>query len=314
MCAVFQKKLCSPAKINLHLAVGGKRADGFHGIESVFLPVSLYDHIDFQVSLFPPFSVTITGMDGVPLEKNLMYRAACFFHEKTGLAISLRIVIEKNIPSGAGLGGGSSNAAAILRALNEAAGFPVPQRELLDMAARLGSDIPFFIAGKPAVVSGRGETLTPFELRKDIFLVLVKPAFESDTAEAYRLLDAARPRMVFRQGVLPIRSKLSPDGRVLRLSKDRKTPEALIAALEKPPSEWPYYNDFQDVFLDDAYPHSAEYQEIFSSLRDGGARFVSLSGSGSAVFGVYETGNDAIAAAALLKKPFVRQCAAIRCS
>jgi 4-diphosphocytidyl-2-C-methyl-D-erythritol kinase len=235
-------------------------------------------------------------MDNVPLEQNLMFRAASLFHEKTGLEFSLRIVIEKNLPGGAGLGGGSSNAAAILKALNEAAGSPVLRIELLEMAARIGSDIPFFIGGKPAVVSGRGETVSPFELRKDISLVLVKPGFESDTAEAYRLLDAAR---------LSDRLPLSPIAPPF---------EALTAVLEKPPSEWPYHNDFQDIFLDDTYPHSAEYQEVFCSLRDSGARFVSLSGSGSAVFGVYETGNAAADAAALLKRPFVRHCAAIRCS
>jgi 4-diphosphocytidyl-2-C-methyl-D-erythritol kinase len=291
---MIQKKIDSPAKINLHLAVGAKRPDGFHAVESVFVPVSWCDHIDFQFSPRLEFSVAIAGMDDIPLEKNLMYRAACLFHEKTGMPFLLRIGIEKAIPQGAGLGGGSSNAAATLTMLNEAAGFPVSHKTLLDMAARLGSDIPFFIEGKPALVTGRGENLSPFELKKDLFFVLVKPAFDSGTAEAYRLLDAARFS--------------------LRNSRNPLPTETLVAVLENPPSQWPYRNDFQDVFLDDGHPHSAEYRRIFSDLRASDARFVSLSGSGSAVFGVYESENAADDAAARLKdaQPFVRKCAAIR--
>jgi 4-diphosphocytidyl-2-C-methyl-D-erythritol kinase len=223
-----------------------------------------------------------------------MYKAVRLFHEKTNMPFLLRIGIEKNIPQGAGLGGGSSNAAATLNMLNEAAGFPVPHDMLLGMAAHLGSDIPFFIEGKPALVTGRGENLVPFELKKDIFFVLVKPMFDSGTAEAYRLLDAAR----------------SPE----QNSRNPLPPETLIAALENPPSQWPYRNDFQDIFLDDGCPHSAEYRQIFSDLRESGAQFVSLSGSGSAVFGVYESQNAADNAVARLKnsRPFVRVCAAIR--
>jgi 4-diphosphocytidyl-2-C-methyl-D-erythritol kinase len=208
----------------------------------------------------------------------------------------VQIGVEKAIPQGAGPGGGSSNAAATLSMLNEAAGFPFPHGKLLDMAARLGSDIPFFIEGKPAIVTGRGENLIPIEIepKKDIFFVLVKPPFDSGTAEAYRLLDEARSRARNTRKPLP--------------------PEALIAALENPPGEWPYHNDFQDVFLDDGYPYSGVYKEIFFRLSDSGAQFVSLSGSGSAVFGVYENENAADDAAARLKndQPFVRKCAAIR--
>jgi 4-diphosphocytidyl-2-C-methyl-D-erythritol kinase len=291
---MIQKKIRSPAKINLHLSVGEKRPDGFHAVESVFVPVSLHDHIDFQFSPRSPFSVTITGMDDVPLEKNLMYKAACLFHEKTGMPFSLRIGIETAIPQGAGLGGGSSTAAAALNMVNEAAGFPVTHTALLGMAVRLGSDVPFFVEEKPALVTGRGENLGPFELKKDLFLVLVKPAFDSGTAEAYRLLDASR----------------SPEHNI----RNSLPPETLIAALENPPSQWPYHNDFQDVFLDDCYPRSSEYRRIFSDLRASGAQFVSLSGSGSAVFGVYESENATAGAAARLKnrQPFVQVCAAIR--
>jgi 4-diphosphocytidyl-2-C-methyl-D-erythritol kinase len=293
----FSVFLRSPAKINLHLSIGKKRPDGFHGIESIFLPVSHYDHIriDFHFPAAPPvghaappFSVAINGMDDVPLEKNLMYQAARLFHETTGIAFSIRITITKNIPQGAGLGGGSSNAATVLGALNKAFSFPVPHDRLLEMAARLGSDVPFFIEGKPAYVTGRGENLAPFILPNEIPLVLVKPAFGSGTAEAYRLLDAAPPR-------------------------PSVPSEALAAAIEKPPSRWPYRNDFQSVFLHDSYPHSGAYQEIFAGLRESGACFTSLSGSGSTVFGVYQNENAAKTAAAALQTrfPFARDCAAI---
>ena len=319
---VFQKKICPPAKVNLHLAVGKKRPDGFHDIESLFVPISLRDRIDFSLSRSAAFSVTIRGMDdgvpgGVPLEENLMYRAALLFHRATGFAFSLRIVIEKNIPQGAGLGGGSSNAAAVLGALNEAAGFPLSYDALMETAARIGSDVPFFLIrglaeGKAAFVTGRGEKVAPFDLTRDLFFVLVKPTFASGTAEAYRLLDERRS--VSREPV----------------PRESFSPETLIAALEKPPSQWPYRNDFQSVFLDDRYPHSGAYREVFSSLQETGAEFTLLSGSGSAVFGVYESANAAEAAATAVAErlrighwktrqletppPLVRSCAAIRCS
>ncbi|MDR1095366.1 MAG: 4-(cytidine 5'-diphospho)-2-C-methyl-D-erythritol kinase [Spirochaetaceae bacterium] len=294
---LIRKKIRAPAKINLHLSVGAKRPDGFHAIESVFVPVSLYDTIDFQLSPRFEFSVAITGMDGVPLEKNLMYKAARLFHEKTGLGFSLNIGIEKNIPQGAGLGGGSSNAAAILNMLNEASGTPLPCGALLDMAARIGSDVPFFIEGKPAWVTGRGETLTPFELKNPLFFVLVKPLFDSGTAEAYRLLDAARSR---RENGGNGQKTLSP--------------ATLTAALGKPPAQWPFHNDFQDVFLDGRCPCSGEYRQLLSDLRESGAPFSALSGSGSAVFGVYESENAAAHAAARLQNqhPFVHACATCR--
>ncbi|MDR1230524.1 MAG: 4-(cytidine 5'-diphospho)-2-C-methyl-D-erythritol kinase [Spirochaetaceae bacterium] len=293
---LIQKKVRSPAKINLHLSIGEKRPDGFHAVESVFVPVALYDYIDFQLSPRFEFSVAITGMDDIPLEKNLMYQAARLFHEKTGLGFSLRLGVEKNIPQGAGLGGGSSNAAAILNMLNEASGTPLPRTALLDMAAQIGSDIPFFIEGKPALVTGRGETLTPFELKKTLFLVLVKPLFASNTAEAYRLLDAARSRL-----------KAEAPGQPLLSSA------TLTAALEKLPAHWPFSNDFQHVFLAADYPHSREYRQIFSALRESGAQFSALSGSGSAAFGIYESEPAAATATTQLKKhqPFVHPCATI---
>jgi 4-diphosphocytidyl-2-C-methyl-D-erythritol kinase len=289
MTSVIRKEIVSPAKINLHLSIeGGKRPDGFHPIESILVPVSCYDHIDFRLSLCSPFSVTIGGMDEVPLEQNLMFRAANLFREESGIPFSLQIDIEKHIPSGAGLGGGSSNAAAVLNALNEAMDFPISRDMLLSMAARLGSDIPFFMAGQPAFAAGHGEILFPFALKSNFFLVLVKPDFASNTAEAYRLLDEEKRHAA--RNVLPR--------------------ETLIAALENPPAEWPYYNDFQNIFLNGRYPYSAVYREIFSRLNESRAPFSALSGSGSCVFGVFETENAAIHAAARLEShyPFVRHC------
>jgi 4-diphosphocytidyl-2-C-methyl-D-erythritol kinase len=326
--------------------------DGFHRIESIFVPVSLCDHIGLSVARSAALSVTIRGMEGgldsgmegsavpppdgaqphpnapdedpfgIPVEENLMYRAALLFHQvyhqKTGLSFSLRIAIEKNIPQGAGLGGGSSNAAAILGALNEAAGFPLSCDALIETAARLGSDVPFFVEGKPAFVTGRGEHITPFDLTKDFFFVLVKPAFASETARAYRLLDERRSDS----------HEAAPQDSAFQHTALRESdpPEMLIAALEKPPAEWPYRNDFQSVFLDNRHPHSGAYREIFTALQETGARFTLLSGSGSTVFGVYESDNEAETAAKRLKirrwktehgetrPPSVWNCAAIRCN
>ena len=180
------------AKINLSLRVLSREPDGFHSIETVFLRIALGDDVRVHIR-----ELTRTLRCGVmrdePEEKNLAYRAAALYAEQTGWPHGFEIVIKKRIPIGGGLGGGSADAAAVLRILNALTEKPLAAKELGDLAARLGSDVPFLASDATMAIGwGRGEkllALPPLPAR-DIHLFL--PPFGIDTREAYSLLDASR--------------------------------------------------------------------------------------------------------------------------
>lgn len=178
----------APAKINLWLRVLRKREDGFHDIESLMVAVSgVHDLLSFDVEegegkidIFCDNSNLSLGID------NLIYKAIKLFEDGLSIKIKGSVELEKNIPLGAGLGGGSSDAAATLNAMNKLFGLPLSNIELSDMAASLGSDVPFFIEGKPCLSTGRGEILSPYlgQLTNKP-VVLVKPDFEVSSGWAY---------------------------------------------------------------------------------------------------------------------------------
>jgi len=177
-------QILAPAKINLSLRVLGRRPDGFHEIESVIAPVSLYDKIEIeQQSRWIDFScddpTLSTGDD------NLVVRAAKLFLEQAGITSGLSIKLEKKIPHGAGLGGGSSDAAATLRALNELFKTKLSREDLVDLATKIGSDVPFFLYESAALCKGRGEIVKPIRLKEKLAILLFKPAFGVPTAWAY---------------------------------------------------------------------------------------------------------------------------------
>ena len=276
----------------------GERAPNcFHDIESLFLPVSLGDGLQFRIKRADQFSVSIAGMPeksrpgvepnaarekegalNVPLEKNLMYKAARLFYEKKRRPFALEILIKKKIPTGAGLGGGSSDAAAVLLVLNSASVRPLKRYRLMQAAASAGSDVPFFLSRAPAYVYGQGESVQPFLFEPSFAILIVKPPFASDTRAAFTLLDKKRAA-----GLMPPPPPWA--GR-----------RALVEMLNLPPSRWTFYNDFQPVFLSRASPRADMYRMILSTLKEAGAAFVSLSGSGSCVYGIFETRPEAAAA------------------
>ena len=283
----------APAKVNLHLAVGDRRPDGFHNIESVFLAVDFGDTLYFE-RISPANSVEIV-MDrknspsladsGLSMEKNIIFRALSLFRAKTGFDTGLKISVEKRIPIGGGLGGGSSDAAAALLALNKLAGQPLSRETLLEMGASLGSDVPFFVSETGcAWVSGRGECIRPIQTPR-CFLTLVNPGFPSDTAAAFRLLDEYR-------------EKGSGETRSCTLEEERVIDFSQAAVLPQEPSEWPFFNDFLPVFNE---PEKSAYQKIIFSLKELGAGFSGLSGSGSTCFGVFKEKAAAQEAAAKLR-------------
>jgi len=260
--------LPAPGKINIHLRVLDRRfagrSDGFHGIESLFQLVSLADRL----------SISLQGADGDCLVAssrmalppvNTITAAVEQFRSATGIRSGIRVEVDKIIPSGAGLGGGSSDAAATLRALDTLFGTRLSFDVLSGLAAKIGSDVPFFLSGGAAVVRGRGEIVKPAAARTDLVGILVSPDVHSSTAEAYRLVDAWQ-----------------------EADTDVDTVWTPVSALESmyagPVSSWRFGNSFTAPIAA-VYPVIAE---ILSSLRENGASYAEMSGSGSSVFGLFE--------------------------
>jgi 4-diphosphocytidyl-2-C-methyl-D-erythritol kinase len=289
MQVIFEKTaIFAPAKVNLHLAVKDRRKDGFHNLESIFLAVDFGDTLHFEH--IPDENIPKLTMEGpaaegldIPAGKNIIFKAMSLFRAKTGFKRSLNVRVEKLIPAGGGLGGGSSDAASTLLVLNKMAGNPLDRSALLELGAEVGSDVPFFIHGIPsAKVTGRGDIIEPIEL-PGFFLVLVNPGFKSDTASIYSLLDKYRKK-----------EESSADESEYEVKKHYK-----------------YYNDFLPVFNE---PEKSTYNSIISQLRELGADFAGLSGAGSTCFGIFNERLQAdLAAASLLKTwYFVKFCCPIR--
>lgn len=178
----------SPAKINLWLRILGKRPDGFHEVQTRLCRLALGDTVEIE-HLGKGTHVTLTCSDPtVPLdETNLAMRALRAFENRTGRQSSWRMHLEKKIPAGAGLGGGSSNAATVLMGANELAGSPLTQAQLIELGAQIGSDIPCFILDSPAADgAGRGEQVTEVDFPWQLPLVLIKPPFPIPTPWAYK--------------------------------------------------------------------------------------------------------------------------------
>ena len=179
-------EILAPAKINLSFRIKGRRADGFHEIETLMAPISLADRLkierageDGRIHFSCDDSSLPSGDD------NLVVRAAKLFQERTKITTGIAVWLEKKIPHGAGLGGGSSDAASTLLGLNELFDARLPQNDLLKLAAELGSDVPFFIMRSAAICRGRGEIVEPVTVAAEAHLVLLKPNFAVATPWAY---------------------------------------------------------------------------------------------------------------------------------
>jgi 4-diphosphocytidyl-2-C-methyl-D-erythritol kinase len=172
------------AKINLSLRILGKRGDGFHEIDTLIAPIALADELEFTDA--PAFAFSCSDASLPTDDSNLAVRAARLFAERTGQPTNVQIHLEKRIPHGAGLGGGSSDAAAVLRALNERANDVLSLADLTALAAQLGSDVPFFLHDSAARCRGRGEIVEPCPLEVAYRLLLIKPPFPVPTPWAYR--------------------------------------------------------------------------------------------------------------------------------
>ncbi|MDR0877881.1 MAG: 4-(cytidine 5'-diphospho)-2-C-methyl-D-erythritol kinase [Treponema sp.] len=270
----------APAKINLHLRVKGLRPDGYHELESIFLALDYGDILTFSIAGEDGDLDILTGwktgraQENLPQEKNLIYRAVSLFRARTGFKKGLRVAVEKHIPLGGGLGGGSSDAASALLAMNAVSGANLSHSALTEMALKLGSDVPFFLSGGAAWVSGRGEKITPLTVSGllhdtssgGLAVVLVNSGTPSGTAEAFALLDRRRAHIV--------------------PAAESPSMEKVTGALGGDPRNWPFTNDFLPVFLEDEGVNGT-YSRILSQLRETGADFSGLSGAGSTCFGIF---------------------------
>ena len=258
----------TPAKINLGLFILGKRPDGYHDLETLFQMVNLYDSVelesrDHDIELVCDHPEVPTG------EANLMIRAARLlqeaFPDRTGLGC--RIVLHKKIPMGAGLGGGSGNAAGVLRGLNWLWDLKLAPAELMNMAIRLGSDVPFFLCAPAALGQGRGDRLTPLQSHENFKVILVFPKVSMATSEVYQALN-------------------------LDLTKNSKNISILLEFLSQSNITGlgaHLHNDLEPVVIQ-RLPVINRIKQKLNSLN---AEGVLLSGSGSAVFGIFADSKEA---------------------
>jgi 4-diphosphocytidyl-2-C-methyl-D-erythritol kinase len=270
--------LKAPAKINWSLYVLNKREDGYHNILSLMQPVGLYDSLSFN----PSSSIELFSDLQIPTEKNLVFRAACALQEAAGIDKGAAISLEKEIPTGAGLGGGSSDAAFTLIGLNELWNLGFDTARLCDIGASLGSDVPFFIDSRTAIVTGRGEGLAPERIRAGLTLLIVKPDVSISTAAAYQAVADERKTWNSCPDLTNHGEKLNNIKLIIGALNDG--PVSLLGSLLR--------NDFEWVAIE-MCPVIGEIKE---RLMRAGAVAALLSGSGSSVFGFFETGAAALKA------------------
>lgn len=267
-----RQQFLSPAKVNLFLKVLSKRPDGYHEILSLMQPVSLYDEVTIEVEEGDGILVS-TDHAGVPSGKdNLAYRAADLVLREAGLKRKVSIFIGKKIPVGAGLGGGSSNAATVLMGLNSFLGSPVKEQRLMELGASIGSDVPFFILKSPAMATGRGEVLKRVKLPRYSY-VLLNPGFHVSTAWVYNNLDL---------------TKKSEDNILMYSEETLGSVHDIKDFL---------HNDLEAVTAG-RYP---EISAIKGALVEAGALGSLMSGSGPTVFGVFSEPGKAAEAFQRLK-------------
>lgn len=264
----------APAKINFRLRVTGRRADGYHLLEGIVLPVSVFDSLRIRLTDDPVRRVRLSSTRGdLPAnEHNLAGKAAALFLQETGLSLGVEVSLEKNIPVGAGLGGGSSDAAATLRALNVLTGANLPIDDLMRLGLQLGADVPFFLACRPARVSGVGEVVTPLGSYPKPNLVVAFPGVPLLTRAVYEEFDTA----LTKHGVPSNRQNFS----------DSQADSFRVAA-----------NDLESA----ATRLLPSLRGLKDMLTDLGATQVAMTGSGSAIFGTWSDIAEARAAAAELQ-------------
>lgn len=277
-------KLKAPAKINIFLDILNKRKDGYHNMKTVFQSVSLFDDISIKETS-GGIKISSDSPDIPGGRKNIVYKAAAAIKKYSGIRKGVLIKIKKRIPVGAGLGGGSSDAAAVLMGLNKLWGLKLSGKVLISLAKKLGADVPFFIYGAGrCAAEGIGDILTPLSVKKRKWYVIVKPSFKISTKSVYSRLVLSKNK-TFPAGLTPPFL-----GNPLR--------RAGLTKLKQCSKIDTYYNRLEDVVI----PLYPEIKKIKEKLISYGAEFSLMSGSGSCVFGVVKNQNTGAKIKSFLKK------------
>lgn len=257
------------AKINIGLGIGTLDDEGYHPISSIFHAVGLSDSISIEMTETP--GIEVLGSFDCPIESSTVYRAAASVIEYFNIQKGCRISVTKRIPVKAGLGGGSADAAGVLEGLVRLFSIPADSSELEKMGAAIGSDVPFFLKGGAAYVSGRGELVERIAARNDFFILLAYPGFGVSTAEAFAGLDDYRRK----SGVL------NPGSLA--------TKKELLDMFTSKPENWHFKNHFKE-YLENEHPL---LMKIDSLMKSTGALYTSPTGSGSCIYGIYDSSNSA---------------------
>ena len=272
MLSSFRYRLLAPGKVNLNLSVVGVRPDGYHDLVSDMCPVSIWDHIVLEGAPARECRIQVECRpDSLPQgDQNLVYRAAVEFLAAVGGALDLRVSIDKGIPAGAGLGGGSSDAASCLVFLNRLCGFPLEGAELIRLATAIGADVPFFVRGRPARIGGIGEILGKLDYRPRSWIVVLFDGTHLSTARVFEEFD---------------RSLTRQSDQSINRDAERPTQAGLHNQLESAACR--------------IYPG---IQSLKQQLTELGAVESRMTGSGSAVFGFFDGAPSAQFAAHSLRQ------------
>ena len=276
----------SPAKVNLFLRVGPIRQDAYHGLVSWFVSTALHDTLAFEPAVDGPVVLTCDLPHLAVDQSNLILKAADLLRHAAGSPKGATIHLEKRIPMGAGLGGGSSNAATTLLALNDLWQCNLPQLTLCDLAARLGSDVPFFLNLPSAICRGRGEIIREFPSPRCSWIVLILPPISMPTPQVYRQFD------VMQKGT--DLASLPPMEHLASLSASELLPQ-LANDLEAP-----------------AFALRPDLGELRAAIETHLARPVRMSGSGASLFTLFDAQADAADAARAITSHFAIPAHAVR--
>ncbi len=257
-----EARMLAPAKVNLFLRIVGRRSDGYHLLDSLMVPISLHDQLHVRITRPCRSEALVTvnsdSPDAPGGPENLVHRAATLFLQATHNPVAVDIDLRKHIPVGSGLGGGSSDAAAALLALNRLLGSPCELGQLAQLAVEVGADVPFFVYGRPARVGGIGEQVTPLRLGRSLSLVVCSDGSKLSTAQIYSLVDVSLTSERPATNIAPLVSGLQPVSEVL-------------------------VNDLESAV---AKVHP-EVLSLKARLIKQGAQGALMTGSGSAVFGIW---------------------------
>ena len=251
------------AKVNLTLDVTGKRADGYHDILSIMRIVDIYDVVTMELNETGIIELT-TNLSWLPTDSgNIAYKAAQAVLEAAKSGCGVKIHIHKNIPCGAGMGGGSADGAAVLALLNKLMGDKLSEQQLLGLGAKIGADIPFCLMGGTCIASGIGEKLEPIKSQGDVPILVVKPEVSISTAQMYNVIDTAH---ISKRPLTHKMKQALEDGDITAIAGE------LCNVMEPP---------------------AIEQHSVIGAIRDKmleeGASGAMMTGSGSAVFGIFET-------------------------